>query len=109
MGSFDGRLLVLATTFATRDQAETMVAGLVSDGLAVCGQVGANLTSFYRWQDKVECDAEVGVTLKIRDDRFTACLERLRDIHPYDVPQLIAWPASFVDDAYGRWAWELES
>ena len=63
-------LLVLATTFPDRDGAERVVSLLVDGGLAVCGQVGADLRSFYRWEGKLEEASEVAVTLKILPERF---------------------------------------
>ena len=108
MGEYDGRLLILVTTFGQRRQAEDVVAQLVQKNLAVCGEIGAGLTSYYRWEGKVECDDEVAVTLKIRDDRYEECLTYLRDLHPYQVPQLLSWPVTHVNDRYGRWAWEQQ-
>jgi periplasmic divalent cation tolerance protein len=106
LGRYDGRLLVLRTTFGDRAQAEAVVAKLVADRLVVCGQVGTDVQSIYCWRGEVTREKEITVTLKIREDRFGACLESLRRLHPYEIPQLVAWPASYVDEAYGRWAWE---
>jgi len=85
------------------------VTTLLGEELIVCGQLGAEVTSFYRWQGALEREPEVPITLKIRDDRFEACRSRLHELHPYDVPQLLAWPATFVDASYGRWAFGEES
>jgi periplasmic divalent cation tolerance protein len=105
MGSYDGRLYVVTTTLPGVDQAEQLAAVLVERGLAVCAQVGSGLTTCYRWQGRTEYAQEVGLVLKVRDDRLQACLQFLRTEHPYDVPQLTAWPVTLVDEAYGRWAW----
>ncbi len=109
MGMFDGRLLVCATTFPTRDEAEDVVARLVAERLVVCGQVGADLTSYYRWEGELQRQSEVAVMLKIRDDKHALAMARLRELHPYDVPQLVSWSATHVDAAYASWAWEEES
>ncbi len=106
---FDGRVLICLTTFPDREVAEEVVTALVKERLVVCGQIGADLISLYRWQDQLCRDPEVAVSLKIRDDRLAAAWERLRTLHPYEVPQLLCWPASGVDAAYGRWAWEDEA
>jgi periplasmic divalent cation tolerance protein len=106
MSRYDGRLLIVATTFPERGAAEKIVRDLVAKGLVVCGQVGADLSSFYRWQGDLAHDHEVAVALKVRDERLQECLRILRRDHPYETPQLLAWPVAYVDDAYGRWAWE---
>jgi periplasmic divalent cation tolerance protein len=108
MGRYDGRLIVCATTFPSRASAEEAVRRLVEEGLVVCGQVGADLVSFYRWRGEVQRDAEVAVLLKIRDEDCEAACRRLEAVHPYDVPQIVSWPATRVADAYGRWAWSEE-
>jgi periplasmic divalent cation tolerance protein len=97
-------LMVLATTFPDRESAERVVALLVDGGLAVCGQVGADLRSFYRWQGRLEDSAEVAVTLKVLAARYELCAGELKLQHPYDVPQIVAWPATRVDADYLNWA-----
>jgi periplasmic divalent cation tolerance protein len=106
---YDGRLMVCSTTFPDRAQAQAAVTQLVSEGLVVCGQVGADLMSCYRWQGKICHDNEVAVMLKVRDDRLDDCWQRLRVIHPYETPQLLAWRADRVDEVYGRWAYEEDT
>jgi periplasmic divalent cation tolerance protein len=106
MSDFDGRLYVCATTFPDRAEAERLVTQLVTAQLVVCGQIGADLVSLYRWQGEPCRENEVAVSLKIRDDRLHEALSQLRAMHPYAVPQLICWPAAKVDAAYGKWAWE---
>lgn len=97
-------LLVLATTFPDRDSAERVVSLLVDGGLAVCGQVGADLRSFYRWQGELEETSEVAVTLKVLPERYELCAGELKQQHPYEVPQILSWTASRVDRDYLDWA-----
>ena len=84
-----GELLVLATTFPDRASTERVTALLVDTGLAVCGQVGADLRSFYRWEAAVQADDEVAVTLKVLAERYDLCAGELKLQHPYDVPQIV--------------------
>jgi len=97
-------LLILTTTFGNTDKAEEVAAALVDHGLAVCAQVDAPLRSFYRWKGEVQNDQEVRVTFKVLPDRFDLFCGELRLQHPYDVPQMISWPASWVDAKYLAWA-----
>jgi periplasmic divalent cation tolerance protein len=96
-------VLICVTTLPDRAAAERLAENLVRDGLAACAQVGADLTSFYRWQGALCRDAEVAVTLKVTATRWEACARRLRAEHPYDVPQIVAWRADRVDADYARW------
>jgi periplasmic divalent cation tolerance protein len=99
-----GDLRVLVTTFPDREQAENITRLLIDAGLAVCGQVGADLVTYYRWEGEVKQDEEVSVSYKIVSDRFDLFVSELKQQHPYDVPQLIAWQADWTDDAYLDWA-----
>jgi len=100
----NANLMILETTFPDRASAEKTSHHLVDAGLAVCAQVGADLKSYYRWQDKIQQDDEVAVTFKVLADRLELFCGELELHHPYDVPQMLAWPATFVNQAYLQWA-----
>lgn len=97
-------LLILATTFPDRETAERVVGLLVDGGLAVCGQVGADVISFYRWESELCRAAEVAVVLKVLPERFDLCVGELKMQHPYDIPQIVAWSSTFVSREYLAWA-----
>ena len=97
-------LMIMTTTFPDRPSAEKAARLLVDAGLAVCAQVGADLTSFYRWEGQVQQDQEVAVVFKVLADRFDLFCGELNLQHPYQVPQMVAWPATYVAKAYARWA-----
>ncbi len=97
-------LMILTTTFPDRDSANRVVALLVDGGLAVCGQVGAELDSVYRWQGEVRTDAEVAVTLKVLPARYELCAGELKLQHPHEVPQIVGWSCDRVEAAYLAWA-----
>lgn len=97
-------LYIVATTFPDREVAERVAALLVDAGLAVCAQVGADLVSFYRWEGKVKRSPEVAVVLKVLPDRLDLCLGDLRQQHPYEVPQVVAWEVDHVSREYLAWA-----
>jgi len=106
LGTYDTRLIVCATTFPSAPQAHEVVSQLVSERLVVCGQVGKEVTSFFWWEGKPVQETEVAAILKIRDDCHEEAMERLRQLHPYEIPQLVSWVADHVDESYGHWAWE---
>jgi periplasmic divalent cation tolerance protein len=104
MASPDDGLWVLATTLPDRAAAAAVARALVTEGLAACAQVGADLLSFYRWEGAVRGDPEVALVLKVTGARYAACAARLRQLHPYTVPQVVGWRAERVDPDYARWA-----
>jgi periplasmic divalent cation tolerance protein len=93
------------TTVADEPAAAGLAERLVTDGLAACAHVDAGIRAWYRWQGALECDREVTVRLKVRHDRLEACCARLRELHPYEVPMILAWPVTHADAAYLDWAY----
>ena len=97
-------LMIATTTFDDRDKALEVSRLLVDAGLAVCCQAGEKMDSFYRWEGAVKQSCEVRVTFKVLGDRFDLFCGELKLNHPYDVPELVAWPGAHVDKAYLDWA-----
>jgi len=103
-GPGEDGLWVLVTTLPSREAALALARRVVTAGLAVCAQTGADLVSVYAWQGVVREEGEVALALKVRGDRLEEALARVAEWHPYEVPQLLAWRAERVGEAYARWA-----
>ncbi len=97
-------LMIMTTTFGDREKACEVARLLVDGGLAVCAQVGDSIESIYNWQGELCQEKEVRVTFKVLGERFELFCGELKLNHPYDVPQLTAWPSSYVDTDYLNWA-----
>lgn len=76
---------------------------LVSERLAACVNLVPGLTSIYRWQGKVQQDAEALLVIKSRHDRFGALSAAIRARHPYELPEIIEVPLSDGLPAYLDW------
>jgi len=76
---------------------------LVEERLAACVNVVPGLRSLYRWQGKVHEDAEALLLLKTTAARYQALQERLRALHPYELPEIVAVPVSAGLPAYLEW------
>ena len=95
-------VVVLTTLPADADTA-AFAAALVEARLAACVNVLPLMESIYRWEGAVERDAERQIVLKTSRDRTNALWERVRELHPYDVPEFIVLPIVDGNDAYLRW------
>lgn len=93
----------IALISAPPEGAEKMARQLVAEGLAACAQVSGVVTSYYRWQGKLEEDQEKMIILKTTARKLEAIRELLRQIHPYELPELIFLPAGGGDPEYLRW------
>ena len=97
------QILQVLTTVAQMEDAQRLAHQLVQRRLAACVQIESAIRSVYRWENEVHNDAEFRLTAKTTRDRFAALCACLEDIHPYDVPEIIATPVVCGGAAYLQW------
>jgi len=95
-------VLILTTLPAAAD-AGAFAQAIVESRLAACVNLLPVMESVYRWEGRVQRDSERQVILKTSKDRVAALWERVRELHPYDVPEFIVLPIVGGNDAYLRW------
>ena len=83
--------------------AEQIVETLVTEALIACGNISAPITSIYRWQGTVERAGEVLVIMKTTDAMTARVVARVRELHPYEVPEVLFLPVTTGFDAYAQW------
>ena len=99
------RYLVLTTLPADADAA-TFAHTLVEARLAACVNLLPVMDSVYRWEGKVEQERERQLVIKTSRARLVDLWERVRELHPYDVPEFLVLPIVDGNDAYLRWVGE---
>ncbi|MEX2188390.1 MAG: divalent-cation tolerance protein CutA [Pirellulales bacterium] len=99
-------ILVVTTTAARKDEAETLAGELVSRRLAACVQIVGPIASVFHWQGKVEHSEEWLCQIKTRRDKYAQLEAVLLELHPYDVPEILATPVVAIGEAYARWLHE---
>ena len=93
----------VTTTLPDRASAERLAEALVAERLAACAQVLGPVSSTYHWEGRLERAEEWYCNLKTTDQRLPALRKRIRELHPYEVPELIAIPISDGDAKYLEW------
>jgi periplasmic divalent cation tolerance protein len=83
--------------------AERIARALVEERLIACANLLPGVTSVYRWEGRVQAEAEVLVVMKTREALLPALFERAAALHPYQVPELVAAPVAAGLAAYCRW------
>ena len=83
--------------------ADRIARALVQNQLAACVNRHGPVSSVYRWQGAVEQAAEVALVIKTTRDAYRAVEEAIRQMHPYDVPEIVAVPAEAGSAQYLRW------
>jgi periplasmic divalent cation tolerance protein len=97
--------VLVLTTMPADERANGLGQTLVEERLAACVNVHEPMTSIYRWQGKIEVDSERQVVIKTTREKLSALEARLRELHPYELPELIVLDGS-AGDAYGAWIGE---
>jgi periplasmic divalent cation tolerance protein len=95
--------LVVMVTAPTPERAAELARALVEARLAACGNVVPGLRSIYRWEGKVQDEAEVLLVLKTTRARFPALRDRVLALHPYQVPEVLALPVEAGAEGYLGW------
>ena len=94
---------VVLTTAGTEDEASRIASALVERRLAACVNVVPGVTSTYRWQGAVRTDREWLLIVKTRRDRFHAVRGAIRELHSYEVPEIVMLDIADGDAAYLAW------
>lgn len=99
-----------ATIFCTvPDQAtaEKISLNLVSSHLAACCNIVSGVESVYYWEGKVCRDGELLLIIKSTQDKFEKIKEKIIELHPYEVPEVIALPIINGNESYLKWIEDL--
>ncbi|HET8657242.1 MAG TPA: divalent-cation tolerance protein CutA [Longimicrobiaceae bacterium] len=98
-----GEIVVVLTTVPEPEAAARLLRELVQARLIACGSVVPGLTSIYRWQDEVVAESETMLVMKTPRELVAPLFERIGQLHPYELPELVALPVEAVSTAYCRW------
>jgi len=97
-------LHVLYSTFPDLDQARTIAHRLLDENLIACANLIPGVLSIYTWKGQRNEDHEIILIAKVHSDRLPSAMQHLRDLHPYELPCITAWPLTAVDPDYLAWA-----
>ena len=93
-------------TAPSHDVADRLVTTIVEERLAACGNIVPGLTSIYHWEGALQRDSEVLIIFKTTRAVLAQLMARVQEIHPYDVPEVLAVPITAGLDAYVAWVAE---
>src|SRR2546430_17605371 len=97
------QIFLAISTFPDVETANRIAEVLVTEKLAACANLLPGVHSIYRWKEKIETAGEVIVFFKTTEDRQAAFEEKLRSLHPYEVPELISVKIDSGSPDYLRW------
>ena len=97
------KFIQVLTTTEKREDAENIARVLVEKMLAACVQIVGPVMSTYRWKGKVETAQEWQCLIKSREDLFSEVEKAIREVHPYETPEIIATAILAGSDDYLEW------
>jgi periplasmic divalent cation tolerance protein len=95
--------IIVLMTAANREEAVRIAEMLVSTRLAGCVQILPEIQSIYRWQGEVARESEVLLLAKTTSGRFAELDRRVRELHSYEIPEIVALPVTQVSAPYLQW------
>jgi len=96
-------LHVVLCTVPDHDTAENIARTLVTERLAACVNIVPGVTSVYRWEDAIEREQELLLLIKTSQTAWPLLEQRIRGLHPYELPEIIAVPLINGQADYITW------
>lgn len=94
---------LVITNCPDEETANAIALAVVEEKLAACANILPRVQSIYRWQGSVESAAEIPLLIKTTSPNYPALETRIKALHPYDVPEIIAIPVAQGLPAYLNW------
>ena len=95
--------VIVLTTLPADADAVDFANALVRERLAACVNIQGQMRSIYRWQEKSEEELEQQIVIKTTGSCVNPLFERLRELHPYELPEFLVLPVVDGSDAYLNW------
>lgn len=93
---------ILMTT-CSPEAAEELLLALLRERLVACGNLIRGVRSHYLWKGEICCDEEVMIWMETAADRVEAAMRRLKDLHPYETPKIVAFEPCACDVGTRSW------
>ena len=97
-------LIIISTTFERKEDGEKIAEILLTENLIACAQLSGPMQSHFRWDGKTETSVEYLLQLKTIESKYGLVEKRIRELHPYDLPEIVAVPVSHCSNEYRNWA-----
>jgi periplasmic divalent cation tolerance protein len=100
---FMGGLIQVSITAKSQEEGQRIVDRLLETRLAACGQLFGPIQSTYWWQGRIETAREWMCLVKSREEKFGEIVRLVKELHSYQVPEIIAVPLAAASDSYEQW------
>ncbi|NSW85029.1 MAG: divalent-cation tolerance protein CutA [Syntrophobacteraceae bacterium] len=102
-------VLIVLVTAGKEEESLAIARAVVEEKLAACVNIIPRIRSIYRWKGEVCDDHEFFLVMKTRSDLFPSLQSRVRELHSYEVPEIVAFPVEQGLSEYLSWVSESTS
>lgn len=95
--------VVVVITASRKEEAESIVRGLLDERLIACGNIISPVSSVFCWAGNIECAEECMILAKSRLDLFEELSDKVKALHSYRIPEIIALPLVKGSIGYMKW------
>jgi len=99
----ENNYIIVLTTTSSREEAEKIAHALLAERLIACANIIGPVHSLFWWQNKIDTAQEHLILMKTRKDLFNRLAEKVKAIHSYQVPEIIALPIMEGSKDYLKW------
>lgn len=97
------KYIVIYVTVSNRAEGEKIARALLQERLAACVNIVDNVQSFFWWKGAIDSGSESLLIIKTKKATFKALVKKVKDVHSYDVPEIIALPVVDGSGDYLKW------
>jgi periplasmic divalent cation tolerance protein len=97
------KYLLVMTTVPDSEVGQIIAEKVIEERLAACVTISAPGQSLYWWHKKIRQDQELTLFIKTKEEAYSKLEEKIRQLHPYDIPEIIALPVLAGNKDYLKW------
>jgi periplasmic divalent cation tolerance protein len=96
-------LIIISTTFEQKEDGARVARLLLDERLVACAQLSGPISSYYRWKGNVASSTEFSLSLKTIGPLYKNVEARLKEVHPYELPEIVSQTITGVSEEYMEW------
>jgi len=99
--------ITIFSTASNKEEAKKIANVLVKEKLAACVNIVDKIESVYEWQGEIQEESEVLMIIKTKSELFESLKKKIKELHSYEVPEIIALDIKDGSDDYLKWIDEV--
>jgi len=94
---------IIRSTFAKKEEALLVARTLLGERLIACANIDESVTALFPWEGSIHEEPEVAMLAKTTKENVRSAIARIKALHSYQVPSVVAWAAGASEPSYAAW------